>query len=167
MDYPDVKDLGGDSGSSSDSDENEDISDPPEEPQRNRPDSPQPPPPEVVAHNLSKNEVTSESTSRPPEAQKSIAEANPGVSKAPQSLPVPPSSVPCVIPNAPTNPVQALPLLLQTPSGVGYASTPDGMILGLLQGPNIVQPQLVAIPVASVGNLAANIGKKPENPKTS
>ncbi|KAG5895590.1 hypothetical protein JTB14_002352 [Gonioctena quinquepunctata] len=45
--------------------------------------------------------------------------------------------------------VQAVPFLLQTPNGVGYASTPDGMILGILQGPNITQPQIVAIPIGS------------------
>lgn len=58
--------------------------------------------------------------------------------------------------------IQALPLLLQTPNGMGYASTPDGMILGLLQGPNMVQPQLVALPIAPnlVQNLAKNEGKE-------
>lgn len=46
---------------------------------------------------------------------------------------------------------QALPLLVQTPGGVGYASTPDGMVLALLQGANISQPQLVALPTSSIG----------------
>lgn len=50
-----------------------------------------------------------------------------------------------------TNQFQALPLLVQTPGGVGYASTPDGMVLALLQGANISQPQLVALPTSSIG----------------
>ncbi|XP_057652529.1 serum response factor homolog isoform X1 [Diorhabda carinulata] len=49
-----------------------------------------------------------------------------------------------------SNRLQALPLVLQTPAGMGYASTPDGMILGLLQGPNITQPQFVAIPMSGM-----------------
>lgn len=61
-----------------------------------------------------------------------------------------------------TSQIQALPLLLQTPNGMGYASTPDGMILGLLQGPNMVQPQLVALPIAPslMQNLAKNEPKE-------
>lgn len=49
------------------------------------------------------------------------------------------------------NQFQALPLLVQTPGGVGYASTPDGMVLALLQGANVSQPQLVALPTSSIG----------------
>nr|CAH7757293.1 unnamed protein product [Callosobruchus chinensis] len=139
----------GESGSSSDSDENEDTSEPPDEVQQNQSDQPQPSFPELVPKNLAKTEPTHESIiSSLPETQKPIklAESNPAISENPKSLPVPP---------------------LVTPSGVGYASTPDGMILGLLQGPNITQPQLVAIPVTSVGNLSPNIGIKTEDSKTS
>lgn len=57
---------------------------------------------------------------------------------------------PSALPINSSNSLQALPLLLQTPAGVGYASTSEGMILGLIQGQNVLQPQLVAIPLASV-----------------
>ncbi|CAG9857317.1 unnamed protein product [Phyllotreta striolata] len=50
--------------------------------------------------------------------------------------------------------VQALPIVLQTPAGIGYATTTDGSILGLLQGPNIAQPQFVAIPISNTENLS-------------
>ncbi|CAG9822676.1 unnamed protein product [Phaedon cochleariae] len=55
-----------------------------------------------------------------------------------------------------TGTLQAVPFLMQTPNGVGYVSTPDGMLLGLLQGPNISQPQLVAIPLSSLGDLTSS-----------
>ncbi|CAG9829872.1 unnamed protein product [Diabrotica balteata] len=68
-----------------------------------------------------------------------------------------PASVTTSTASGSENRVQALPLVLQTPAGMGYASTSNGMILGLLQGPNITQPQLVAIPMSSVtgGNVTS------------
>lgn len=69
------------------------------------------------------------------------------------------------LPNATPNQMQAVPLLLQTPNGMGYASTPDGMILGLLQGPNMVQPQLVALPFAP--NMPQNPSKAETKEKKS
>ncbi|XP_074033316.1 serum response factor blistered isoform X2 [Leptinotarsa decemlineata] len=77
------------------------------------------------------------------------------------------SSLP--LPGTSSSQVQAVPFLLQTPNGIGYASTPEGMILGLLQGPNITQPQIVAIPIGSLSSINSETTqnqKKSENRKT-
>ncbi|XP_028136591.2 serum response factor homolog isoform X1 [Diabrotica virgifera virgifera] len=78
-------------------------------------------------------------------------------SSLPTSVSTVPASTTTSTVSGSENRVQALPLVLQTPAGMGYASTSNGMILGLLQGPNITQPQLVAIPMSSVtgGNVAS------------
>lgn len=91
------------------------------------------------------------------------------------------SSLPLMVPNSITsanlsvnitpnnasgtsNQFQALPLLVQTPGGVGYASTPDGMVLALLQGANISQPQLVALPTSSIGQTLPKSEPSDKNP---
>ncbi|XP_072379354.1 serum response factor homolog isoform X1 [Diabrotica undecimpunctata] len=78
-------------------------------------------------------------------------------SSLPTSVSTAPASATTSTASGSENRVQALPLVLQTPAGMGYASTSNGMILGLLQGPNITQPQLVAIPMSSVtgGNVTS------------
>lgn len=64
--------------------------------------------------------------------------------------------------------IQAVPLLVQTSAGLGYATTPDGMFIGMLQGSNMSQPQLVAIPMANVAaTVGHNILKKTGNDKSS
>ncbi|KAF7264141.1 hypothetical protein GWI33_000586 [Rhynchophorus ferrugineus] len=49
---------------------------------------------------------------------------------------------------SPSPNIQAIPLLVQTPNGVGYASVSDGMILGMVQGS--AEPKLIAMPLSSL-----------------
>lgn len=97
----------------------------------------------VVMNNLpavTTSSSTAFSSSLPLMVPNSLTSAN-------LSVNISPSNVSVTSPNQ----FQALPLLVQTPGGVGYASTPDGMVLALLQGANISQPQLVALPTSSIG----------------
>lgn len=67
-----------------------------------------------------------------------------------------------------TDQIHAIPLLLQTSTGLSYATTPDGMFVGFLQGPNMNQSQLVAIPMANVATTGdQSILKKSGNEKSS
>lgn len=84
--------------------------------------------------------VTTSSSSLPLMVPNSVTSSNLSVNISPSG-----------VSGTSTNQFQALPLLVQTPGGVGYASTPDGMVLALLQGANISQPQLVALPTSSIG----------------
>lgn len=81
-------------------------------------------------------------------------------------IPVPASLVPSAVSTAAQ--IHAVPLLVQTSAGLGYATTHDGMFVGILQGPNINQPQFVAIPVTNVTTTVGhNILKKTGDNKSS
>lgn len=102
----------------------------------------------LSSRNVVMNNLPTVTTSSPTAFNSSLPLMVPNsITSANLSVNISPSSVSVTSPNQ----FQALPLLVQTPGGVGYASTPDGMVLALLQGSNISQPQLVALPTSSLG----------------
>lgn len=102
----------------------------------------------LSSRNVVMNNLPAVTTSSPTAFNSSLPLMVPNnLTSANLSVNISPSSVSVTSPNQ----FQALPLLVQTPGGVGYASTPDGMVLALLQGANISQPQLVALPTSSIG----------------
>lgn len=107
-------------------------------------------------------------TSIAPSQLGTVSSAQLGAGTSPSQLgtSITPAQLGATLTTVSNNGLQALPLVLHTPTGSGYASTPDGMILGLLQGPNMAQPQIVAIPMSSVASISGvnvrTVGKDDE-----